>query len=640
MKKCYLKNNKGVAMISVMIAITFISIVASAMLIISTSNYAMKASNVFSKQNSYSTDAELTRTVSTIRNTVLGGSNPDTTNISLLTDTSNASKYDCKKIMALVYPGETVKGTSKDAYIEVINKNSSGDEMSKEVIHFKSEDNNCSLLEGAAPDPSNPGSFITGVTRYTFKKFVVTNTTTYNTSDFSAKEKSYYNSSKTDIIFDIYSSSTPASVGGGVGNMSLMMNAPLVTTGNSDFSVLTMTGNTFITDYAKNSSGKHIVDSFTLNIDGTVTNVKMSRPGSEALVVNNCSKINMAGDYNVVYGDIVLEDNTSLFVHGNLTVYGDIIIKDNATLVLDSEGAVYFMKNAFPHSDGVVRKSQVKYGAGCSKTNNVYPSNALDDDKIFVVEDKSLKGFIDLLKLSDDDTDNDGLIYAVLRKDNFFGTADKYVIEYTGDVGSLDSTTDAKTGLSPFCEESIKGYRTTSTFNGRKIGFGFLDKNTDVINGGAHDMLLFVCEGRPDMKTYNIYPDWNNWQAVTITEPYTIEYREFAPNMTIISSTRISLGVQHGVVYSKLGSEEFNYITGIKGPSTETSGEYNSSYFNNIRVKFSTTYNGRVGTFFDKNCNSTVDQAFGYATNGGGDGSKQYASTIYFDNYEKDNIKE
>ena len=112
--------------------------------------------------------------------------------------------------------------------IEISNKNSSGIEMSKEVIHFKSYDGHCSLNEGTAPDPDNPGSVINGVTRFTFEDFVVTNTTTYNTNDYTAKEKSFYNSSKSDIIFDVYSTTTPASVGGGVGNMSLMMNAPLL----------------------------------------------------------------------------------------------------------------------------------------------------------------------------------------------------------------------------------------------------------------------------------------------------------------------------------------------------------------------------------------------------------------------------
>ncbi len=604
------KSNKGVAMISVMIAIAFISIIATAMLTISSTNYAMKTANALSKENSYITDGELTRATSSIRELALGsGGSPSRISSDLLNDT-DATKYDCKKMIAVVYPGATVEGTSSDAYVTI--KDPTNDNIT-DTIHFTGD---CNYTASAVPDPADVSKNLTGVTRHKFSGFTVTRTSTYA----SGAEKTYFNSAKTDIVFDIYEQSTPGKVGGGVGNLSLMLDSNFKA-GGEQFSFLTMSGNTFVTDY-KQSSGKNKVSGdFSLN-GGTT---KMTIPGSNAFTLNKQCKVNMCGDYNVIYGDLNLLEDSSLTVHGTLIVYGDINISKNATLIFDNSGELKFMKAQFPHSDESVRYSSINYSDGASATKNTFyktaGSNCGDGSAFRTVDDKSFKDFLDHLNYSDAESDNDGLLQKVLRKDNFFGSADKYVVDYTGNFNGCDSTF-ARTGLTKTESEGgsmskFQGYRTVNKFNGKNIGVAVIDGTVDTLNGGCHDLLVISCR-QPSSG------------AMKMTQ--------FSPNMTVISKCPVELGVQHGVVMSKIGTEEFNYITGIKGPDDDKKTDYADSLFNDVKINFSSPYTGRVGKFFDKDCNINVDKAYGYATGGGGAADKQYASTIYFENYSRDMV--
>lgn len=602
-----IKKNKGIAMISVMIAIAFISIVATAMLTISTANYSMKTANVLSKENSYSTDGELTRTTSSIRELAVGSSGNPANIASLLKDTSH---YDCTKIAELVYPGQTVTGDATNAVVSI--KDPYNDNITDE-IHIISKGGYSS---GPVEDPSNPGNMLTGVTRYKFEGVTVTRTAKYA----GGAEKEIFNSAKSDIVFDIYEQNTPSKVSGGVGNLSLMLDSNFKA-GGEQFSFLTMSGNTFVTDYKKNGGSNKISTGFPL--DGAT--VTMTIPGNDAFTLTKQCKVNMCGDYNVVYGDLNLKEDSSLTVHGCLIVYGDINIDKNATLIFDNSGELKFMKSQFPHYDETVRYSQINYTGGATAAKNTFyktaGANCGDGSAFRTVEDKSFKDFLDHLNYSDSDSNNDGLLYKVLRKDNFFGSADKYVTEYSGNFNGCDSSFD-RAGLTKTEGEGgsmskFQGYRTTKPFNGRNIGVAVIDGTVDTLNGGCHDLLVISCR-QPSAS------------AMKMTQ--------FSPNMTVISACPVELGVQHGVVMSKIGSEEFNYITGIKGADSDTKEDYADSLFNNVKINFSSPYTGRVGKFFDKDCNVNVDKAYGYASGGGGASDKQYASTIYFQKYERDSV--
>ena len=60
-------NNEGVALISIMICVAFVAIIASALLVITYTNFEMKVMNLRSKENFYETDGQLTRITTLFR---------------------------------------------------------------------------------------------------------------------------------------------------------------------------------------------------------------------------------------------------------------------------------------------------------------------------------------------------------------------------------------------------------------------------------------------------------------------------------------------------------------------------------------------------------------------------------------------
>ena len=55
------KNNRGIALISIMIAVSFITVIAAALLVITYTNFRMKVQNLNTKENFYETDGQLTK---------------------------------------------------------------------------------------------------------------------------------------------------------------------------------------------------------------------------------------------------------------------------------------------------------------------------------------------------------------------------------------------------------------------------------------------------------------------------------------------------------------------------------------------------------------------------------------------------
>ena len=77
MKRKFVNNNKGMAMVSVLIAVAFITILATALLYISFNNFQMKVVNYESKVNFYETEHDLVVASTAIRNAVYSNaSNP------------------------------------------------------------------------------------------------------------------------------------------------------------------------------------------------------------------------------------------------------------------------------------------------------------------------------------------------------------------------------------------------------------------------------------------------------------------------------------------------------------------------------------------------------------------------------------
>lgn len=573
LSKFFLKKNKGVAMITIMITITFLSVIATALLFISSSNYAMKTANSRGKKNFYETDAKLVEATTAIRNCAMTDGDPaehiatqicvDGTTLADLKDETKVSHYDINKVAALVDSTDYTFKTSNN------------------VITVKDH-----------PTEAN-------VKRYTLNDIEVIHTST----------SGFENSVKTDLVIDIFEKPVNGGGGGGgVGNMSMLLDSPL-SSKNQAFKNLTMAGNAFVADY---DDPTHPVSYG----DG-----KYIKPGAEGLVMNNDSKVNLCGDFNVVYGDLKLSGNASLVCYGNLTVYGNIEVKDKATLIMaDGSNLYQFTADNLPG-----RSVKATFTAG---TNNVYPSDL--KDKISSPSADDFKEFCKSINIYNTTGNDYGLISKIFVK----GPKDKNGAQPLGSDKRLLDLDPAKgqikigtaSGLTKTDKDLAVGYDISSSIYGLPtFGVGFIeDQKTDLNNLNS------------DNYKNKLLLSFNRGQITLL---------ETCPNTTWISNGPVTCDKEHNVVLSKIGSTEFNYMTAGKGDAESKCYDTASNPFNNVSIDFGgKQFNGKLGALFEKECNTTVDSMFGYAASdgsgGGGSTAKVYSSSICFNNYSRDFIFE
>ena len=116
-------NNKGAALVSVMIAITFISIVATTLLVNSLNNYQMKVVNNQSKSNFYETEQRINVVTAQVRNAIPGATDVNGAVGNLVNGGSgvdysgNSFAYKANKIAELAFPGSTVSTSGSNATV-------------------------------------------------------------------------------------------------------------------------------------------------------------------------------------------------------------------------------------------------------------------------------------------------------------------------------------------------------------------------------------------------------------------------------------------------------------------------------------------------------------------------------------------
>ena len=556
-KSMQLKNNKGIAMVTILVTIMFLAVIATTLLYISSTNYMMKVANQKGKENFYETDGVLVKTTSSIRNACMKDSNPITSVNQLKTTVDDScGNYSMLKIAQLVYPSAT--GGATNAYATV----------GSDSIEFKTSNNQIVKTTGVTP----------GVTTYTFKDIEIVQTST----------EGYKNSVKTDLQFDVYEKVTPGGSAGGVGNMSMMLDSPL-TASAANFKCLTMTGNAFMADYGSE-----------VTWDGE----QYIAPGTGGLVISNESRLNLKGSNNVVYGDLHLSGNASVAVYGNLTVYGDIVLEDDSTLIISEGGSLYqFKAEALP--------GRSTPSTCTSAAHNCYPYPLVINE---VTKDnfKDFAKTIGINKTLTPGTDEHGLIKRVFRKVPALGN--KRVIEMDCAVepgttysSELDAVSGGMANKNGFKQKN-------SIYNWDKIGCGFLSNNVGSALNGGFDNYLIIC-----------------------LDPNPIVMQETNPYSTWICNSSVSSTQAHCITLSKIGTDQFNYMTAAKGDTESAVYNTSDNPFNNVSFKFGgTTYTGKFGDFFDQNCNAYVDQMFGYSIPGGGAGSVSYSSAMNFTNYSRD----
>lgn len=289
--KRFLKDNRGAALISIMIAVAFVSILASALLYLSYSNFQMKVANYQSKVNFYGTEKDMTTLSTTIRNELATHqSDPEGALKTAVGHTVNGDiqRYDTAKLAKLVYSWATSSLIASDGMTINFNTNVPADQSNYLVTD---EGNN--------------------VQQITLKGVVI---------EHIDQDEGYRHSITTDMIFHVKKSPGNDSAGG-VGEFSVMTDSAIEVSGSTTRTV--MYGNVYIGP----GSYDHV----------TVDNIT-SPAGHTALSLKDASYYAQRGDYMIVFGDIKLQDTAVLNVaSGKLTVFGNIDIGPNANFICNGD---------------------------------------------------------------------------------------------------------------------------------------------------------------------------------------------------------------------------------------------------------------------------------------------------------------
>ncbi len=355
--RCVLKNNRGAALVSIMVAVAFVTILATAILSMSYNNFRMKVVNYESKANFYETEQRLTMMSTTLRNNVMSSSTPLTEIKTLTGVPDGGDRYRADKVAALAFPGTTPSQGENSS--SVVGPN--GD-----TFYFTAQ-------AGANYEEADQGA---GLKKITLKGVTIRQVESRTKNE---------NTIKTDLVMYIRESDAPAAIGG-IGEFSVLSDAPL--SSDIDYGTrINMFGNAFF--MGMDFKGDHTAP-------GTVAD------GKAALVLSGNCVYNVLGDYNFAYGDIVLNENASLnIIGGSLTVYGNIYLNGNSTLTCT--GRLY-MPCAEKGSYDVTAVNEAKQIYPAGLTSNIV---RIDADKC--------DNLLNALKLNDNTADNDGITAQILE---------------------------------------------------------------------------------------------------------------------------------------------------------------------------------------------------------------------------------
>lgn len=569
MKNLFLKkSNKGAALVSVMIAVAFISILATSLLYMSVSNYKMKVQNINSKKNYYETESVLTQTSVALRNALVKDSDPLTAikNYSQggTFDKSASNKYDCNKLAKLVFdetellPG-TVTNEKRYKFEGNADSTKITDKVDNNIYRVKSTDSLCKI--------NYSKNTSTSVETYTLKNVMIEQET----------PDGFKNNVKTDINLSMLAQTGTTQAKGGVGEFSMLMDAPLDFNG-SNFASLTIQGNSFVGSY----------DGHGVLKIGSTEYGTFAKPGSSALNVCGNSAAHFVGDYSVVYGDIKLSGNAAMYVCGNLTVYGDINISENANLIVCEGGKIYMPNFILP---GRTTACSIKYAGGTTNLDkHVYPS---DTAVVTVPVDKYIS-FCGTLGLDDDDDTNNGLIPQLLNKVSC-GSGSYYITDLYAD----------------------NPCKVDGTFYGKNVSVSF-NKETNLNGGNYNNQLVFNLvdgvkfnESATDTTIISKYPiKCEQVHSLTLTKLGGAEF------------DYITAGKDANSIYNR----KENPFVGDGSMKIEFKGSH-AGY-----VSLPHGY----GDFFDPNCNKTVNDMFTYSTGEGGGDVSSVSTSLSFKSFVKD----
>ena len=593
------RDNRGIALITIIIAVAFVSIIGSALLYITYTNFQMKVLNLGSKQNYYEADGELL-------------------------DFSNAIRDIA----------------DKPASIEAL---ISGDQINLA--------NALAMIGAAGGTKSEGGDVYTYTTTATVVQDpIVNNCSTYHIKDIYVKQVSkegYVNKVRTDLEVKILQQTKADNGKKGVGECSMISDSSMSMTSSyweidwtgitnsgyvvdwslpedvrygpyrtkktgsaSQFDFMTMFGDAYYSSYYYGASGNQFG---TFNGSGTYTMPGQYGVGDPALVLATEAKLNFESDYMAVYGDLVLTDKSSLVISkGNLTVYGDIYVLGSASLICN--GTIYQPEHILP---GRTKECSIYSDSGeITPAHSDWNKHIKYSKAVEKVTDDSFNSFCTLLKLDDDNKDNDGITTQISSDLKYW---DKDKKKYT--------TVDVLNTISNIPDGTTDG-KINSKYYDIDCGIAFANAGAQVGNVDAYqNYILFVTNGNSGS---------------------VLEVRGSSVNTTLVSSSPIHLSINSGVYYSKMGSAIYDYLTvkdstnayyneGIHKVYLGFAGKDNDG--NNINSGGSAADKDKnrfsAGDMLADDANPKIIQLFTAGINGGA-GVPTYINSISFDNYVKD----
>lgn len=485
MNKKYLKNNRGAALVSVMIAIAFIAILASSLLYMAYSNYKMKVVNYESKTNFYGTEHDMVVLSTSIRNGIANASSdPEGTLRTLVgvPEGATVTRYNPTALAKLVYTDiSAVPAIETNATLNVLEYDASTGKRRVRKDNASQADMTVKFST-ALTDTSIPNYIVSTapedntVTMVTLKDVVI---------EQYDKEGKYVNKIQTDLVYRFKESNVPTSPGG-VGEFSIIMDTPMDATTTWPARI-TMYGNVFL------ASGNYVYGTDYLDGDGNGDPIPSSGGTNPALHLSNDTVFTLVGDNMIVYGDIVLEGNSVLNItSGSLTVLGNIYIKGNGALL--TNGSLYFPPGDDPNTMAVDT-----YGIKIDPTgsaNNLVPSDLITQHVKQITLD-NYKGILKALGLHDgpSNTDNDGVLAQILNKDTSTGTT---FYDYAPAQGQKSGNEKSLYGMGYSAKADFQGEAINAhTYDNNLIFLGNYMTATDTtygFNDGANIHSTFICQ--------------------------------------------------------------------------------------------------------------------------------------------------
>ena len=390
MKNTLKINNKGAALVSIMVAIAFISIISTTLLMISVNNYAMKVESGNSKRNFYETEQDINIVTAKIRTEIKGSSSNATNDVrKLVGGAEDASTYSGANLAKLVYPS---------AGSAVVTDN--GDT-------FTFGSGNIDVYSAAGGDKVT----LQGVT-----------VKQVNADGFE-------NTVKTDIEFYI-KKPVSSDANAGVGDCSFLLDSPILIDSSGDSTRVNIYGCSIIGQY--NFVGSKSVPK-AIGVNSGALDVANAKDDASMYLCGN-GGLNFLSDYTVVIGDMYICDQSIVNVpRGNFTVFGNVYLADNAALICNGNfriGDGYGIYKVTNSSTGALSAKI----SSTDKDKNVILSGSYSE-----LTESDYNGVASQLKLNDGDSTNDGITNNILvpntAKD---GTGSYYTYDFQHDDQNCD----------------------------------------------------------------------------------------------------------------------------------------------------------------------------------------------------------